>query len=244
MNRMKEQNIAVIFAGGTGSRMGYPNVPKQFLKLDGKPIIVYTLELFQSHPMIDAIVVVCIASWMDYLKGMLAAYKLDKVKVVVEGGDCTQSSIYKGLCAAEQFASSDSVVLVHDGVRPLITEKTITDNIKMVRESGTCITCAPPTETILVDDSQGGYNVPRRSNMLVARAPQSFRLGELLELHNRAIKENKLDFIDCCEMARYYGKNIATVMGPAENIKITTPADFFVFEAFVRMLEKQLVLGV
>lgn len=127
-------NIAVIFAGGTGQRMHTKSRPKQFLELNGKPIIIYTIELFDNHPDIDGIVVVCLESWIPFLKKMLRKFEINKVVEIVSGGETGQESIYKGLCAAEKFSKSknsiDDIVLIHDGVRPLITEETITENIK------------------------------------------------------------------------------------------------------------------
>ncbi len=171
---MTDRNIAVVFAGGTGVRMRHDEVPKQFMVLKGKPVIIYTLELFELHPMVTDIVVVCLESWIEHLRGLLAEFSITKVRSIVAGGESTQASIFEGLCEAERLVvSDDAVVLIHDGVRPLIDERTITDNIQMVREKGSCITCALPTETIIVEEERG-MNVPKRSRMLVGRAPQSF----------------------------------------------------------------------
>lgn len=232
------RNIAIIFAGGTGVRMRNDDVPKQFMLSNGKPIIIHTLELFEHHHDVSDIVVVCIESWIERLKMMLDDYGIKKVRSVVAGGDCTQSSIYNGLCEAERLIGEENaVVLVHDGVRPLITEDTISDNIECVYKHGNCITCAMPTETILVNEN-GVVSVPKRMDMLVGRAPQSFWLKEIIAVHRKAIADGKLGFVDCCEMMHHYGHELATVMGPAENIKITTPTDFYVFEALVKMKEE------
>ena len=135
------KNIAVIFAGGAGLRMHTKSRPKQFLELNGKPIIIYTIELFDNHPQIDGIVVACIEPWIPFLKKQLRKFEINKVVDVVPGGATGQDSIYNGLCAAERYANGDdSIVLIHDGVRPLITEETITDNIKKVSQCGSCIT--------------------------------------------------------------------------------------------------------
>ena len=125
-------NTAVIFAGGTGKRMHSGNVPKQFLELNGKPIIIHTIEHFDKHPMIDAIVVVCIADWIDFLKGKLDEFGITKVVSVIPGGKTGQESIRNGLYEIRDKVDcdpKDTVVLIHDGVRPLINEKLITDNI-------------------------------------------------------------------------------------------------------------------
>lgn len=238
-------NIAVIFAGGTGIRMHAKSRPKQFLELNGKPIIIYTLELFDNHRDIDAIVVSCIEEWIPFLRKMIHKFDVTKVARIVPGGKDGQESIYKGLLAAREIAGSDdqSIVLIHDGVRPLITEETITDNIRKVREEGSCITCIPSTETFIVDQGNGSYDVPVRDNSLIARAPQSFYLNDILETHHKAQQEGKVDFIDSCSLMNYYGKHLGIVFGPVENIKITTPMDFYLFRALVEVHENQQIFG-
>ena len=123
------KNIALIFAGGTGQRMGVKDVPKQFLEVDGKPIIIYTIEFFEHHKEIDEIYVVCIETWIDYLKYKLEKYGIKKVKSVIPGGKTGQDSIYLGLKEAEKYCNPDDIVLVHDGVRPFITEDLISNNL-------------------------------------------------------------------------------------------------------------------
>ena len=224
-------NIAVIFAGGSGLRMHTKSRPKQFLDLNGKPIIIYTLELFDNHPQIDAIFVSC-------------KFEINKVVKIVSGGATGQDSIYNGLCAAEAYAKDKAaIVLIHDGVRPLITEETITDNINKVAECGSCITCAPATETFIVKQEDGSLEIPTRANSLIARAPQSFHLADILSAHRRAISEDRHDFIDSCTMMSHYGYKLGTIIGPMENIKITTPTDFFVFRAMVKVHEDQQIFG-
>ena len=242
-------NIAVIFAGGSGLRMHTKSRPKQFLDLNGKPIIIYTLELFDNHPGIDAIVVACIESWIPFLEKQLRKFEINKVVKIVPGGESGQASIYNGLCAAEAYiksknvASEDTTVLVHDGVRPLITEETITDNINKVAEVGSCITCIPATETLVVKQHDGSLEIPSRADSLIARAPQRFLLSDILTAHRRAIDEKKNDFIDSCTMMSHYGYRLGTIIGPMENIKITTPTDFFVLRAMVKVHEDQQIFG-
>mgnify|MGYP002782912032 FL=1 len=237
-------NIAVIFAGGSGLRMHTKSRPKQFLDLNGKPIIIYTLELFDNHPQIDAIVVSCIKEWIPFLEKMLRKFEINKVVKIVSGGATGQDSIYNGLCAAEAYAKDEAAtVLIHDGVRPLITEETITDNINKVAECGSCITCAPATETFIVKQEDGSLEIPTRANSLIARAPQSFHLSDILSAHRRAIDEDRHDFIDSCTMMSHYDYKLGTIIGPMENIKITTPTDFFVFRAMVKVHEDQQIFG-
>lgn len=242
-------NIAAIFAGGSGIRMNTKSRPKQFLELHGKPIIIYTLELFDNHPDIDAITVACIQSWIPFLEKQIRKFEINKVVKIVPGGATGQESIYNALCAAEQRALSsqgtlDGVnVLIHDGVRPLITEQTITDNINKVMECGSCITCVPATETLVVRQQDDSLQIPSRKDSLIARAPQSFRLTDIISAHRKAIDEGRNDFIDSCTMMSHYGYTMGIVNGPVENIKITTPTDFFVFRAMVQVHENQQIFG-
>ena len=237
-------NIAVIFAGGSGSRMNTKSRPKQFLELNGKPIIIYTLEIFDNHPEIDAIVVACIEEWIPFLKKMIRKFEINKVVRIVKGGATGQESIYNGLVAAEELSDDkNSIVLIHDGVRPLITEKTITDNIRKVLECGSCITCVPATETFVVKQSNGNLQIPLRKDSMIARAPQSFKLTDILKTHRKALEDNKFDFIDSCTMMSHYGFSLGIVEGPTENIKITTPTDFFIFRAMIQVHENQQIFG-
>lgn len=239
-------NIAVIFAGGVGSRMHSKERPKQFLEMYNKPIIIHTLEHFQNHPMIDAIVVVCIESWISYLNELLYKFRIEKVKKVVPGGETGQLSIYHGLKAAKEVANGEkAVVLIHDGVRPLITEKLITNNIEAVRRYGSAITTAKVKETILVvneQDSSIDY-VPSRNNSRVAKAPQSFWLDEILSVQEKALAKGERDWIDSCTLMQEYGFKMHLIDGPSQNIKITTPEDFYTMRAILEAKENEQIYG-
>lgn len=225
------KNIAIIFAGGSGKRMNTATRPKQFLELNGKPIIIYTIELFDLHTQIDGIVCVCIESWIPYLEEQLKKFEINKVGAIVPGGETGQDSIYNGLVAAHKIYGDDCNVLIHDGVRPLITGQTISDCVNTVTEKGNCITCVPATETLVVKKEDGTLEMPTRANSFIAKAPQCFRLMDILEAHHKAHKNGRHDFIDSCTMMSYYGHQLNTIIGPMENIKITTPIDFFIFKA-------------
>ncbi len=239
-------NIAVIFAGGVGSRMHSKERPKQFLELYNKPIIIHTLEHFEKHSMIDAIVVVCIESWIPYFNELLYKYRIDKVKKVVPGGITGQLSIYNGLKAAKEIARDEkSIVLIHDGVRPLINEKVITENIMSVIENGSSITTGNVTETILVvneEDSSINY-VPSRKDSRVAKAPQSFWLEDILSAHERSLADGETNCIDSCTMMQKYGYKLHLIDGPSENIKITTPTDFYIMRAILDAKENAQIYG-
>lgn len=141
------KNIAVIFAGGIGKRMNAQSRPKQFLELNGKPVIIYTLEIFDNHPLIDGIIVSCVDGWIPFLERTIRHFGITKVKGIVTGGTTGQASIYNGLCEAERLAGgdiSDTLVLIHDGVRPLINEQTITDNIEKATATATASPVSRP----------------------------------------------------------------------------------------------------
>lgn len=237
------KNIAVIFAGGTGTRMNTVSRPKQFLELNGKPIIIYTLELFDNHSEIDGIVVVCIKDWIPFLEKQLKKFEINKVVEIVPGGETGQESIFNGLAAAEKHYGNDAIVLIHDGVRPLIKEQTITDNIHTAQEHGNCITCINASETFVVKQDNGDLEIPNRANSLLARAPQTFVLRDILAAHRQAQAEGRNDFIDSCTMMSYYGYKMNMIIGPVENIKITTPTDYFIFRAMVEVHENQQIFG-
>lgn len=237
------KNIAVIFAGGSGKRMNTVSRPKQFLELNGKPVIIYTLELFDNHSKIDGIVVVCIEPWISFLEKQLKKFEINKVVSIMPGGKTGQESIFNGLTAVANCYGENCNVLIHDGVRPLITEQTISDCVSMVEEKGNCITCIPATETFVVKHEDGNLIIPTRDNSLIARAPQCFRLKDILNAHCQAQQEGIFNFVDSCTMMSYYGYKINTIIGPMENIKITTPTDFFIFRAMVEVHENQQIFG-
>jgi D-ribitol-5-phosphate cytidylyltransferase len=241
-------NIAVIFAGGVGSRMHSKDRPKQFLEMYNKPIIIHTLEYFENHPMIDGIAVVCVEDWIDYLKDLLYKFRIDKVKKIVPGGKSGQLSIYNGLLAAkeitEEAGEEDAVVLIHDGVRPLITKKLITDNIEAVEKYGNSITSGIVKETIVeIDDNGDILLVPDRAHSRVAKAPQCFYLKDILSSHQKALEEGITDFIDSCTMMKHYGYKLHMTDGPYENIKITTPDDFYTMRAILEAKENAQIYG-
>lgn len=236
-------NIAVIFAGGTGQRMNSKTKPKQFLELHGKPILVYTIEHFQRHKEIDGIVLVILESWIEYCEELIDRFRLTKVKAVIPGGETGQSSIYNGISKAAELFGEDSTVLIHDGVRPLIDAATISNAIACVNAHGNAITVTPAIETVSLTDKDGKItDVVDRSKCFMARAPQCFRLSELLSAHQRAIAEDK-QFIDSASIMRYYGHELYTVEGTVENIKITTPSDFYIFRAITDARENSQIFG-
>jgi 2-C-methyl-D-erythritol 4-phosphate cytidylyltransferase len=238
-------NVAIIFAGGVGQRMNAGATPKQFLELHGRPIMIHTLELFDSHPEIDGIVIACVAEWIEHLKGLLERFRINKVVDIVPGGKTGQMSIFNALEAAEAKFPRDSVVLIHDGVRPLIKQETVTANIAKVNACGSAITTAPTVETfVVVDEDMAVQEVPERAKSRLAKAPQSFVLSDIIDVHRWAQNDNVLDTIDSCTLMNTYGKEVTLVEGPTQNIKITTPIDYFIFKAVVEAEENLQIYGI
>lgn len=233
-------NHALIFAGGTGQRMGETSVPKQFLSAYSKPIIVHTIEPFQECNMIDSIVVVCISDHIEYMRSLCGRYELTKVVSIVNGGNSGQGSIFNGLKELVRlYGINYDVVLIHDGVRPLIDVPLIEANIACVKKNGNSVTVAPATETVVLLNDEVVDKVMDRKYCRIAKAPQSFRLKDIYNAHLKAVEENKLDFIDSAMLMQHYGHHIHTVTCSSENLKITTPMDYFLFKAILDARENE-----
>lgn len=235
-------NYALIFAGGVGRRMNSREKPKQFLEIHGKPIIVHTLEHFQKSGQIDGICVVIVSEWLDHMKTLIDQYRLTKVNWLVEGGDSALASQYNGLRAISESVE-DGIVLIHDGVRPLIDGKLISRCIESVERYGSAVTVAPAIETIVqVDRDHMIRSTVERSECFLARAPQCFYLKDILAAHEQT-RRNGLSFIDSTSMMLHFGHTVHTVAGPSENIKVTNPADFYICRALLDARENEQIIG-
>lgn len=235
-------NIAIIFAGGVGQRLnnGENSTPKQFLKINDKPIIIRTLELFQTHKDIDKIYISIHPDYYEYMQELVKYYYITKTSGIVNGGKTGQESIYKALKLAQKENPQDSIVLIHDGVRPNITEEVITKNIECTKKNGNAITCTSCFETILI--SENGINpehVPYRKDTYAAQAPQTFHLGEVIEAHEitRKTNPNYTDIVDTCTLYKTLDKKTFMVKGNRGNIKITTIEDLYILRALIRYKE-------
>lgn len=236
-------NFAVIFAGGIGKRMNGGALPKQFLKLHGKPIIVHTIENFQVNKMINGIVVVCIKEWIDYCKRLIEEYNLFKVLDIVEGGESGQISIFNGLKACNNFSKNErDVVPIHDGVRPIINEKLIDKNIESVLKNGSAVSASKVNESIVLRKEDIIGEVVDREKCWTAKAPQSFILSEVFANSFDAIQKGNKDFIDSASLMQSYGKKLFIVECSSDNIKITTPEDFYIFRAIFEKKENEQLL--
>lgn len=235
-------NIAIIFAGGIGQRLnnGENSTPKQFLKINDKPIIIRTLELFQTHKDIDKIYISIHPDYYEYMQELVKYYYITKTAGIVNGGKTGQDSIYNALKLAQKENPQDSIVLIHDGVRPNITEEVITKNIECTKKNGNAITCTSCFETILI--SENGINpehVPYRKDTYAAQSPQTFHLGEVIEAHEitRKTNPNYTDIVDTCTLYKTLDKKTFMVKGNRGNIKITTIEDLYILRALIRYKE-------
>lgn len=238
-------NVAVIFAGGVGQRMNTKTKPKQFLELHGKPIIIYTLEVFDSHPEIDGIVIACVDGWHGYLRQLIEKFRIRKVRAIVSGGSTGQISIRNGVYRAHELYDEDSIVLIHDGVRPLIDQDSISRNIACAKKHGNAIMAAQAVETVATGGTEEGKagEIFERSRCQLLRAPQSFRMKDIYETHRKAEAAGENDYIDSACLMRAYGFELYTVPGGPENIKITTPMDFYIFRAMIDAKENGQIFG-
>lgn len=237
-------NIALIFAGGTGQRMNSKSKPKQFLELHGKPILIHTVEYFEQHQDIDAICIVCLKGWEEELGKQLRQFQIEKVRWIVEGGDTGHDSIYNGLKVLVEHCSMEDIVLIHDGVRPLISDELISANIENVKKYGNAITVEDAAESIVITD--GNQNtiseMPQRHLAKIAKAPQSFYLKDIWEVHEYAQRDN-IKSIDSSDLMYKYGKKMYTVKSTPFNIKIATPSDYYVFRAIYEARENSQIFG-
>ena len=229
----EEKNIAIIFAGGTGSRMG-ADLPKQFLKIYGKEIIIHTLEKFQYNNNIDLIYVGCIDNYITLLEELVQKYHITKVPLggIIPGGTTGQDTIYLALEEARrvnQDEKEDPIVLIHDGVRPLITQETINKCVDGVIDYGSAITSTAAFETPLLSvDGQTVENMPPRRAVYTAQAPQCFYLEDILSAHKqvRQVNPEYKDIVDSCGLMFSLGKKCHLIEGNRGNIKVTTPEDY------------------
>ncbi len=238
-------NIAMIFAGGSGVRMG-AGIPKQFLEINGRPILVHTVRIFQYHDRIDKIYISTLKEYIPYVRELVNEYHLTKVADVVAGGATAQDSIYNCLKRSQKEDPEDSIVLLHDGVRPSITYDVISNNIDGVMEKGNAITCTSCYETILIsEDGETVSRVPYRKETFAAQAPQSFYLKDIIEAHEEIQKrpEGYTDMVDACTIYKTLGRDVNMVEGNRGNIKVTTPEDVYMFRALLQYQENEQAFG-
>ncbi len=240
-------NYAVILAAGVGQRMRSGGMPKQFLKLMGKPIIIYTLEKFEQCPEIDQVIVVCHSAYLDLMDEYVSIYKLKKSKNIVVGGKNRQTSLKCGLeYILQQGAKDKDIVLIHDGVRPLIKENTIRENIRVAKKYGCAMTVHPVVESVVVTDSANAEmdNFMKRDDTYSLTSPQSFTIKIIKEiLENYDKKGSDIPLLDAAMVYASTGGEVKLVKEQNNNLKVTTPEDFYFLKAILEMEECRRVFG-
>lgn len=234
MSTKKQKIVALLIAGGSGQRMGQ-DIPKQFLTINERPVIVYTLEAFQKHPSIDAIAVVCKEGWEHVLEAYAKQFNITKLKYIVEGGENGQDSIRNGVYKLEKHFDKDDIVLIHDGIRPMVSEEIISDCIRVTKEKGCAITVIPCAEAMLeTDDGESSIGSYPRDRLKRTQTPQGFKIGDICDLHRRALKAGITNSVASCTLKIEMGEQVYFSAGSEKNIKLTTVDDIDIFKALLK----------
>ena len=226
-------NIALLIAGGTGNRMGQ-SIPKQFLTVNERPVIVYTLEAFQKHPEIDVIAVACIDGWQSVLQAYANQFNITKMKYIVSGGLNGQDSIRNGVYELEKHFKSEDIVLIHDAIRPMVSADIISDCIRVTREKGNAITVIPCAEAMMqTEDGAKSTGSDPRDRLRRTQTPQGFHIGDICDLHRRALEAGITNSVASCTLKIEMGEQVYFSMGSEKNIKLTTVEDIDIFKALL-----------
>lgn len=245
---MQKVNYAIVLAAGVGQRMRNGGLPKQFLKLMGKPIIIYTLEKFEAIREIDQVIVVCHGSYIDYMRELLRLYQIKKANDIVVGGSDRQRSLRRGLnIIVENGGKPQDIVAIHDGVRPLVDLATIQENIRVAKQYGCAITVHPVTETVVVTQAEEANmaDFKKRSDTYSMTAPQTFQLGKIIEAYEKVDQsgEGEMPLLDAAMVYAQAGGEVHLVKQQGTNIKITTPEDYYFLKAMLELEENKFVFG-
>lgn len=226
-------NIGLLIAGGSGNRM-HQDIPKQFITVNERPVIVYTLEAFENHPEIDTIAVVCIEGWEQVLWAYAKQFNITKLKYVVPGGKNGQDSIRNGVMELEKYFAPEDIVLIHDAIRPMVSAEIISDNIRVATEYGNAITVIPCAEAMMQTEdgivSVGSYP---RDRLKRTQTPQAFHIGQICDLHRRALKTGITNSVASCTLMIEMGEQVYFSTGSEKNIKLTTVEDIDIFKALL-----------
>lgn len=229
----KLANIALIIAGGSGNRM-HQDIPKQFITVNERPVVVYTLEAFEKHPEIDAIAVVCIAGWENVLRAYAKQFNIHKLKYVIPGGKNGQDSIRNGVMELEKHYVADDLVLIHDAIRPMVSAEIISDNIRVARTYGNAITVIPCAEAMMqTEDGEVSVGSYPRDRLKRTQTPQAFRIDDICDLHRRALAAGITNSVASCTLKIEMGEQVYFSAGSEKNIKLTTVEDIDIFKALL-----------
>ncbi len=226
--------VALLTAAGTGSRMGQ-DIPKQFMHVENKPLIIHTMEAFEKHPAIDALIVVTLPSWIDVLKAYAMQFNITKLKWIVPGGETGQESIYNGLCELKKHISPNDIVMVHDGNRCMVSSEIISDSIATCKKYGSAVAAIPCVEAVFRSDDDGVSSVDSIPRELLFRTqtPHTYHLSDLVEAHDLAIEQGIKNTAASCTLMQKLGKRIYFSKGSEENLKITTVDDLIIYKALL-----------
>lgn len=227
-------NIALIIAGGVGARM-QQDIPKQFINVNNKPVIIYTLEAFQNHPSIDAISVVCLEGWHDVLRAYAKQFGITKLESIVNGGPQGQDSIRNGIQdIATRHSDPDDIVLIHDAIRPMVSAEIISDNIRVCRLYGNATTVVPCNTAMLKsEDDLVSESQLFRNTVKMTQTPQSFFVQDILAAHKEALAKGITASVASCTMYIELGRKVYLSMGSEKNLKLTTTDDIEIFSALL-----------
>lgn len=232
-------NIALIIAGGSGQRM-HQDIPKQFINVYDKPVIIYTLEAFQKHPNIDAIEVVCLEGWHEILYAYCKQFKITKLVKVVSGGENGQASIRNGIYDIKNRYDEKDIILIHDAIRPMVSEQIISDCIRVCTLYGNAITVIPCAEAMLrtTDGISSIEQVPR-DNLKRTQTPQAFTVDTIVWAHQEALKQKITNSVASCTMMIELGQQLYFSIGSEKNIKLTTPEDIEIFKSLINSKKEE-----
>lgn len=229
----------MILAGGVGSRVG-ADKPKQFVDILGKPVLAYTIDIFQKHTDVDAIEVVCHTEWMDYLKKMLKKYNFTKVKWIINGGNTFQESVINGTNYLKNKVDNEDYVLIQYGAAPFTSERIVTDVIRVMKEKGSAVTGTPCYQLIGTKDGDESLNWVDRDKYIQIACPYGFKYGYLVDVYKRAEEKGLLDTIEPHTTSLMYalGDKLNLAYGDQTNIKITTKEDLDMFKGYAIVHKK------
>tara|TARA_B100002019_G_scaffold96729_1_gene83259 strand:- start:7456 stop:8178 length:723 start_codon:yes stop_codon:yes gene_type:complete len=238
-------NFALILTGGVGQRLRKSGLPKQFIELYGKPIVAHTIEKFEHCKEIDQIIVVCHSSWLEKMHAIINKFEFKKVISIVPGGKERHDSVELGLQEVKKKSKKEDLVLIHDGVRPLVKEKTIVENIRIAKENGNAMTVRPVVESVVVTEGETAENADfkDRDNTYTLTSPQTFKINELILAYKELKKITSEPILDSSLVYAKLGKKIHLVKEQELNLKITTAEDFYYFRSILELEEKKLIFG-
>lgn len=234
-------NVALLTAAGSGSRM-HQDIPKQFMNVDDRPLIIHTLQRFQSHPSIDAIIVVTLDSWTDVLWAYAKQFDITKLKWVVPGGDTGQESIRNGLLELRKHCSPEDTVIIHDGNRCFVSAEIISNSLAVAKERGSAVAAIPCVEAVFKssDGIKSDMTIPREE-LWRTQTPHTYKLGKLLWAHEEAAKRGIVNTAATCTLMQALGETVYFSRGSEENLKITTVDDLKIFKALLHTRQEDWV---